>query len=196
CHTHKFDPITQDEYYGMFAFINNAYEAQSWVYTADQQAQVAKIKAAIQAIEDRERSQRPSWQQELAAWERDVLKQQANWTPLDFVQLECISGLNHPVQQADKSLLMLGHPSVDVFMVADPKLTDLQGATGLRIEALVERDLPFAGPGRSKTGSWDMLEAEAFVRKPGAKDWEKLKLVNATADFSNPEKKNADGKKS
>ena len=25
CHTHKFDPVTHDEYYGMFAFLNNTY---------------------------------------------------------------------------------------------------------------------------------------------------------------------------
>jgi hypothetical protein len=36
---------------------------------------------------------------------------------------------------------------------------------------------------------------EAFVKKPDGKDWEKLKLVNATADFSEPENKQADGKK-
>jgi len=35
CHTHKFDPISHDEYFGLFAFIDNTYEAQSWVYTAD-----------------------------------------------------------------------------------------------------------------------------------------------------------------
>ena len=34
CHSHKFDPITQDEYYGIFAFLNDTYEAQSWVYSA------------------------------------------------------------------------------------------------------------------------------------------------------------------
>ena len=30
-HSHKFDPLTQDEYFGLFAFLNNSYEAQSWV---------------------------------------------------------------------------------------------------------------------------------------------------------------------
>ena len=47
CHSHKFDPLTQDEYYGMFACINNSYEAQSWVYTADQQRQILDIQHAI-----------------------------------------------------------------------------------------------------------------------------------------------------
>jgi len=193
CHTHKFDPITHDEYYGLFAFLNNSYEAQSWVYTAEQQKQNRQIQSAILAIEQRLRAQRPGWQQELTAWEGDVLKQQATWVPLEATELGSISGLTHPVQQADKSLLMLGHPSEDMFVIASP---DLKGAAGLRIEALTQGDLPFRGPGRSKTGTWDIREIDVFVRKPDGKDWEKIDLVNATADFSNPEHKSKDGKKS
>ena len=28
CHNHKFDPLTQEEYYRLFAFLNNDHEAQ------------------------------------------------------------------------------------------------------------------------------------------------------------------------
>ncbi len=38
CHTHKYDPLTQTEYYQMFAFLNNCNEKQITVYTdADEQ---------------------------------------------------------------------------------------------------------------------------------------------------------------
>ncbi len=60
CHSHKFDPLTQDEYYGMFAFLNNTYEAQSWVYTADQQQQIQELSNTIESIEERVRAQRPA----------------------------------------------------------------------------------------------------------------------------------------
>src|SRR5262249_52403262 len=49
CHSHKYDPLTQDEYYGMFAFLNTAYEAQSWVYTPEPEKQKAEIGAGIPA---------------------------------------------------------------------------------------------------------------------------------------------------
>lgn len=186
CHSHKFDPISQDEYYGMFSFLNNTYEAQSWVYTAEQQKQITNVKNAIQAIEDRVRTQHTQWQQELQAWEAEVLKQQVAWTPLDAIEMGSISGLNHPTQLSDKSMLMRGHPSADVFMISKP---DLKGVTGLRLEALTHGDLPFGGPGRGANGVWGLTEIEAFAQKPDSKDWEKLKLVNATADFSEPEQK-------
>ncbi len=35
CHTHKYDPLTHDEYYRMFAFLNNAHEANIAVYSPD-----------------------------------------------------------------------------------------------------------------------------------------------------------------
>jgi hypothetical protein len=185
CHAHKFDPISHEEYYGLFAFLNNTYEAQSWVYTAEQQGQIDAVTRAIEGVEERIRGQVPGWKQELAAWESEVLAQQPAWTPLVATQLESVSGLNHPRQQADLSILMRGHPSNDIFMVCEP---DLAGVTGLRLEALTHGDLPFGGPGRGPGGIWGITEIEAWAQKPGG-EWEKLKLVHATADFSEPEQK-------
>lgn len=192
CHTHKFDPLTHSEYYGLFAFLNSTYEARSWVYTDEQQQQIAGIQQNIRAVEDRLRTARPDWANELAAWEQDHLQQQPAWEPLTATKLETVSGLCHPTQEADQSILMLGHTSADVFMLSTP---DLNGVTGLRLEALTHGDLPHLGPGRSKLGTWALQELEAYVKQPGAQDWEKLKLVNATADFSEPETKTDDGKK-
>ncbi len=192
CHSHKFDPISQDEYYGMFAFLNNTYEAQSWVYTDDQQQQIREVLAAIQVSEDSIRAARPNWQQELSAWEAEILQRRLAWAPLEAVELGSVSGLNHPTAEGDRSVLMLGHRSTDVFMIAEPQM---EGVTGIRLEALTHADLPFGGPGRSSTGAWEITELEVHLQRPGMTEWEKQKLVSATADFSSPEVKQTDGKK-
>lgn len=186
CHSHKFDPLTHDEYYGLFAFINNTYEAKSWVYTEDQQKLILNIQSEVQSIEAKLRSANPQWEQELSAWQSDILAKQLHWQPLDAVELGSISGLNHPTQQPDKSLLMLGHTSGDIFMISH---SELAGVTGLQIEVLTHRDLPFNGPGRGSTGTWGISEIEVSVQKEEGKGWEKLKLVNASADFSEAERK-------
>jgi mono/diheme cytochrome c family protein len=44
CHNHKFDPLTQEEYYKLFAYLNNDHEAQRVVYTPDEQRRIADIR--------------------------------------------------------------------------------------------------------------------------------------------------------
>ena len=46
CHNHKYDPLTQEEYYRIFAFLNDTHEANVAVYTPQQQAKRAEISGA------------------------------------------------------------------------------------------------------------------------------------------------------
>lgn len=185
CHSHKFDPITQDEYYGIFAFLNNGYEAQSWVYTKEQQKSIDRIKAGLRAADEKMKRALPDWQAKMAAWEATLQQRRIAWTPIIGTELSSTSGLNHPTQMADGSVLSQGHPTTrgDIFVVAEPKL---EGVTGLQIEALKYGDMPFGGPGRSLFGTWALSELEVSAQRPGSTEWEKLKLKNATADFAEP----------
>ena len=187
CHTHKFDPLTHDEYFGMFAFLNNCYEAQSWVYTPEQLAKKEVVLTAIQKQFDQAKTVRPQWSDEQQKWIESVTQQLGTWTPVAFDDLNSVSGLNHPTQEHDMSVLMKGHTSDDVYMIGEP---ELDGVTGLRLEMLRHLDMPFGGPGRSSVGTWGIRELEIFIQKPGTTTWDKLKLTNATADFSEPENRN------
>lgn len=191
CHSHKFDPLTMHEYYGMFAYLNNTYEAQSWVYSGTQLNKRNEVLNAIKELETQIKNSRPDWAQEIAKLEEDFRTKQAVWNAIKFYDMNSISGLNHPTQEADLSLLMKGHSSGDVYFIAEPNLANV---TGVRIEVLTHPDLPFTGPGRNAVGSWGIREIEVFTQQPDAKDWQKLKLTNATADFSEPEQKLDEGK--
>src|SRR5207248_2405965 len=52
CHSHKFDPLTQEEYYRMFAYLNNSHESNVAAYTAGELMQRAEIFRQITSIED------------------------------------------------------------------------------------------------------------------------------------------------
>jgi len=191
CHTHKFDPITHDEYYGMFAFLNNTFEARSWVYTAEQLNTIREIHERIQVELKDYLARNENWRRDFSNWRTSVLQSRPVWTPLHAELLETISGLNHPVQERDESILMIGHSSNDVFMLAP---NPLETITGLQFEVLTHGELPFRGPGRNGVGMWDLREIELLVQRPGSNEWEKQKFSSATADFSNAEEKSADGK--
>ncbi len=47
CHSHKFDPISHEEYYRLFAFLNNDDEPTRVVYTPDESRQAAEIRRRI-----------------------------------------------------------------------------------------------------------------------------------------------------
>ncbi len=187
CHTHKFDPLTHSEYFGMFAFFNDTYEATSWVYTPEQQKKIADLRTAVAAVEAKVRAARPEWKKELVAWAAERAKG-PTWAPIVASELASSSGLNHPTQEADGSILTLGHMTSrsDIFAICEP---DTKGVTGIRFEALTHGDLRFGGPGRSRLGTWALTELEVLAQKPGDKKWEKLKLVDASADWAEAEHK-------
>jgi hypothetical protein len=193
CHTHKFDPITHDEYYGMFAFLNNTFESRSWVYTQEQLATIKQVREGIKAAIQQYQDAHPDWLANYQTWREQVLGARPKWHSLRAELLETISGLNHPVQESDDSILMIGHHSGDVFMIAPATLPKI---TGIQFEVLTHGELPFRGPGRSNIGMFDLKEIELLVQKPGSSEWEKQKFSTATADFSNQEVKSADGKNS
>ncbi len=191
CHTHKFDPITHDEYYGMFAYLNNCYEAQSPVYAPEQLKAVQANRESIVALENQLKKDNPAWESEVKAFEANILSKQADWKTIPFDDLNSVSGLNHPATQTDGSILMTGHSSSDVYMIGSPELA---GVTGFRLEVLNHGDLPLRGPGRNGNGGWQIHTIEFKVQKPDTKEWVKLKIASSTADFSTAESKSGDGK--
>ena len=195
CHSHKFDPIAQHEYYGMLAMLNNTCEARSWVYTPEQQKKIADIHGALRAIQTGHKpadnsqvgdSSHPNAAADLTAWEIQQTESTPRWEILDTTEQIWVGGVNHPDELPDHSVLVLGQPSAEgeMYVVAEPVF---DGVTGMRLEALTHGDLPFGGPGRNVKATFAITELTVQVRAPDSDQWEDLPLRNATTDFSEPE---------
>jgi hypothetical protein len=197
CHTHKYDPLTHEEYYRMFAFLNDTYEATSPVYSKEELATIERIHRGLAEKEAEVKKRLPDWEQRLTAWEKEAATEKVAWTYIDAIENEWVGGLAHPEKQKDKSILTLGfRPTTGELWVTG--ITRETNITGLRIEALTHGDLPYGGPGRSSKGTFALSELyveAAPVSEIGGqtnhaaeikKGLVKVSLTNAVADIEAP----------
>ena len=79
CHNHKFDPIRQEEYYRLFAFLNSDHEASMTAYTPSEQQQRANLLRQMRDLEEGLRHKTPDWEKRMATWEDSVRTNQPEW---------------------------------------------------------------------------------------------------------------------
>ena len=70
CHTHKYDPLTHEEYYRLLAHLNDADEAKVAVYTPDQERGRLAVLDGIRRIEDGLMRDMPDWERRKQRLER------------------------------------------------------------------------------------------------------------------------------
>src|SRR5205823_14929872 len=72
CHNHKYDPITQEDYYRLFAYLNDTNEANIAVYTPAEQKKRVEVLSKIRDAEDVLKKRTPDWRKQMDAWEVGV----------------------------------------------------------------------------------------------------------------------------
>ncbi len=188
CHNHKFDPLTQAEYYRLFAFLNNDHEANIAVYTPDEQMRRAEILREIHAVETDLRHRHPDWRKRMHAWEETVRNNQPKWIVVQPDVEEESTGGQKYLPMPDGSFLAQSYAPTKHTVRMKIK-TDVQNITAFRIELLNDPNLPLGGPGRSIKGTGALSEFKLQVAPaddPGKKQW--VKFIKATADVNPSEK--------
>jgi mono/diheme cytochrome c family protein len=188
CHTHKYDAITQREYYQLFAFFNNADETKTTVATsanaeaeyerknAAHAAKLKKLTAKVAIERERLAARLLDWEKEtaprLAAAEGATAKQ----VPIEIYSVS--SEADVEFQRLDDGSWLAtteGEPTDAYTVVADLPPGVI---SGLRLEVLPDESLPKNGPGRAKDGNFVLSKVTVEARDGN------VGLHSPDADFS------------
>lgn len=170
CHTHKYDPLKQEEYYGLFAYLNSTHDAIIPVYSDEEQRQRAEVLASIEDTRDELKRQLPDWRSDMLAWAQQAAERtRPRWQTVELEFLDRTLGGSKFLPQGDGSYLCQGYAPTNF----NPQGTGVyrgQRLTGLRLELLTHPNLPRGGPGRSVDGTWALSELTAEVTLSGPGD--------------------------
>jgi hypothetical protein len=168
CHTHKYDPIQQSEYYGMMAYLNNADELE--------------LDVPVEAVRER----RQQLAAEIAVREAalpDQFPAPELWQWVDPTVLSATSSAGAILTpQASGEILATGpSPERDRYVITLEIPPGTYGA--LQLRTLTDAALGQGGPGRTPHGNFVVSEI-VLERWRTAEEREPLKLASASADFS------------
>lgn len=185
CHTHKYDPLTQTDYYRMFAFLNNCDEGEIAVYTDAQDRQRQEVLREIAEIETELKRSTPDWKEQMAKWEHSLGDLESEWH-IVRPDVDSSGGQKHYLL-ADGSILAQGYapPTQNSEFKVQVELPRI---TAVRLELLNDPNLPRGGPGRSLLGLCALSEIEVEAAPMDeSQDKIEVNFSNALADV-NPEK--------
>lgn len=205
CHNHKYDPFSQEEYFGLFSFFNNTpvevkltsgvsydFYGPKMDLSVDEKTklkqdslidELAKLKQEKERIGNAAREKLEELKSKLAS----EIQNQITWTPLKILNFSTASGETHRVLE-DQSVLVGGLlPGTSRYTV--DVSNELPLVTAVRIEALTHEELPGTGPGRGDVERPNFILSE-FVVSAGTSltaevdEFEVIPLDVSFADYS------------
>lgn len=191
CHDHKFDPLTQKDYFSLFAFFNQTPVTGAGrdpqtkpvlaAPTADQAKQIADLEAERRKVQSALAARHEELAKQQAEWEQQQLKnlqQTSSWQRLtaDVLQAE----QQELVQWDDRSIFASGpNPQNDTYTVITH--SDVRTITAVRLDALRHESHFQGGLARSDSGNFVLTEFEIWHLLNGEE--KRLKINSATATY-------------
>ena len=202
CHDHKYDPVTQKDFYALFAVFNNVPESGTimgaqnrsggnsdplhLLPSPQQEQELARLEQVVSDAEIAHQAEVANIDSLVAAWEetsrRALPTTHAVWEPLEPLELRSSGGATFR-RSEDGSWYVEGQlPPHDTYEFES--LVPAGTFSGLRLEVLPDASLAGNGGfGRAGNGNIVVTKLEVEIDPPGDAKAIPVKLKRAEADY-------------
>jgi hypothetical protein len=184
CHAHKFDPISQEDYYALqavFAGIlkgNIRYDTDSQI--AHRRKELTHIK---QASQDRDaKTLKTPLAKALIGTLAGSVDQLPAFIPLELQSFVSLEGATLAKDSENSYLASGTAPETDTYVLTAN--VPLKKITALRLDVLPHDSLPMKGPGRCQNGNLHLSEVNVSVFHPEDPVGTNISIVRTSADFN------------